>query len=154
MLLFGIRFASLFLTALLVGAIFGVWWGFDPAPLTASAFVEMQQNAIRAMNVPAPVLGFVCIFLTAALAFFTRTDTRSRNLLIAAAVLLITSGLITRFGNQPINAIVMTWNPTTPPSNWTELRDTWWSFHIMRTLAGMLALALSLLAALWRRPEA
>jgi len=47
-----IRFISLLLTSLLVGTMFGVWLGFNPAALTAPAHVEMQQNAIRAPNSP------------------------------------------------------------------------------------------------------
>jgi uncharacterized membrane protein len=147
MLTTSIRFMSLFLTSLLVGAMFGIWMGFNPAALSPMAFVEMQQNAIRALNVSFPALGFVCIVLTAVLAFLTKNDARGRYLLVAAVLGLIAAGLITRFGNQPINAVVMTWSPQAPASNWTELRDTWWHLHVYRTIAAIAALALALLAA-------
>ena len=143
-----IRFVSLLLTSLVVGTMFGVWLGFNPAALSATAYVEMQQNAIRALNVSLPVLGFVCILLTATLSGLTNNDKRGRYLLVAAVICLATAGLITRFGNQPINAVVMTWSPHSPPANWTELRDTWWHWHVLRTLAGVVALSLALLAAL------
>ena len=78
----------------------------------------------------------------------TKNDRRARYLLLAAAVLLIAAGAITRFANQPINAVVMTWTPQAPAANWTELRDTWWRWHIARTVAAIAALALALLAAL------
>jgi uncharacterized membrane protein len=146
-----IRFASLFLTSLLVGAMFGIWLGFDPSALTATAYVEMQQNAIRALNTSFPALGLVCILLTAALAALTRNDRRGRYLLVAAVICLATAGLVTRFGNQPINAVVMTWSAEAPAANWTQLRDTWWHWHILRTVAGVGALALALLAALGDR---
>ena len=142
-----IRFVSLLLTSLLVGTVFGIWLGFNPAALTATAYVEMQQNAIRALNVSLPVLGLVCILLTTALAVLTKDDKRARYLLVAAAICLAAAGLITRFANQPINAIVMTWSPQAPAANWTELRDTWWHWHVLRTIAAIAALALALLAA-------
>ena len=142
-----IRFVSLLLTSLLVGTMFGVWLGFNPAALSAAAYVEMQQNAIRALNVSLPVLGLVCILLTATLAVLTKDDTRGRYLLVAAVICLATAGLITRFGNQPINAVVMTWGPQAPAANWTELRDAWWQWHVLRTVAGVVALSLALLAA-------
>jgi hypothetical protein len=41
---------------------FGVWLGFNPAALTGAAYVEMQQNAIRALNTSMPALGAVCIW--------------------------------------------------------------------------------------------
>lgn len=142
-----LRFISLLLTSLLVGTMFGIWLGFNPAALTASAYVEVQQNAIRALNVAMPVLGLVCILLTAALAVLTKNDKRGRYLLVASIICLVAAGLVTRFGNQPINAVVMTWSPRAPAANWMELRDTWWNWHILRTVAGAGALALALLAA-------
>lgn len=142
-----IRFIGLLLTSLLVGTMFGIWLGFNPAALSATAYVEMQQNAIRALNVPLPALGVVCIVFNVALAVLVRRDRRSRYLLIAAALCLMAAGLITRLGNQPINAVVMTWSAQAPATNWTELRDTWWHLHSLRTVAGVAALALVLLAA-------
>ena len=145
-----LRFVSLLLTSLLVGTMFGVWLGFNPTALTATAYVEMQQNAIRALNVSLPVLGATCILLTAILAVLTK-DRASRVLLVAAVICLIAAGLITRFGNQPINAIVMTWSAQAPASNWTELRDAWWRLHILRTVAGVSALVSALLACMLAR---
>lgn len=142
-----LRFISLLLTSLLVGTMFGIWLGFNPAALTATAYAEMQQNAIRALNVSLPILGLICIVLTAALAVLTKDDQRSRYLLVAATTCLIAAGFITRLENQPINAIVITWNPQAPAANWAELRDIWWHWHVLRTVAGLAALVLALLAA-------
>ena len=148
MVVSSIRFTSLLLTSLLVGAMFGIWLGFNPSALTATAYVEMQQSAIRALNISLPALGLGCILFTGTLAVLTKNDKRGRYLLVAAATCLAMAGLITRFGNQPINAVVMTWSPAAPAANWTELRDTWWHWHILRTVAGVGALVLALLAAL------
>lgn len=147
-MLTSIRFISLLFTALLVGTMFGIWLGFDPAALSPQAYVEMQQNAIRALNVWLPILGMACIAFTAALAMLTKRDKRTRNLLIVAVLCLSVAGLITRFANQPINAVITSWNAHAPPPNWAKLRDTWWYWHVLRTIAGLAALALALLAAL------
>jgi uncharacterized membrane protein len=154
MLIITVRFLSLLLTALLVGAMFGIWLGYNPTALSASAFVEMQQNAIRALNVPFPVLGFACIALTATLAALTKTDKRARWLLIIAALCLAAAGLITRFANQPINAVVMSWSAQAPASNWAELRDTWWYWHTLRTAVAVSGFALALFAAVGRPTDA
>ncbi len=145
-----LRFISLLLTSLLVGTMFGVWLGYNPAALSAMAYVEMQQNAIRALNVPLPVLGAVCIVLTAILAVVTR-DRSGRSLLVAAVICLVAAGVITRFANQPINAVVMTWSVQAPAPDWAALRDTWWRWHVVRTVAGIAALALALLACIRAR---
>lgn len=143
-----IRFVLLLTLALLVGTMFGVWVGFDPASLSATAYVEQQQNAIRALNTLLPVMGAACIVLVAVLAFTSRDDARGRYLLVAAIACLVTAAVVTRFQNQPINAIVMTWSPQAPPANWMELRDHWWKWHIVRTAAAIAGLALVLVAVL------
>ena len=94
------------------------------------------------------VLVLLCIILTVALAVLTKHDQRTRYLLVAAVFCLAAAGFITRFANQPINAVVITWSPQAPAANWAELRDTWWFWHVLRTIAGVAALALALLAAL------
>jgi uncharacterized membrane protein len=136
------RFASIFFAALVAGGMFVIWVGYDPATLSPSTYVEQQQNTIRALNVFMPVLGALAILLTLTSAVLQRKDRKAFVLLIAAAAFLIVSGLVTRFGNQPINAIVMTWDLARPAANWTELRDQWWGFHKLRTLSGLIALAL------------
>jgi hypothetical protein len=76
---------------------------------------------------------------------------RGRYLLAGAVVCLLTAAWVTRFGNQPINAIVMTWNPQSPPAEWAQLRDTWWRWHTVRASAGIVGLGLTLLAVLGAR---
>lgn len=143
-----IRFVLLLLLALLVGTTFGIWVGFNPASLSASAYVEQQQNAIRSLNTLLPAMGAVCILLTVALAFMSKSDSRGRYLLFAAAVFMIVAAMVTRFANQPINAVVMTWSAQAPAANWAQLRDEWWQWHIIRSLASIAALALTVLAVL------
>jgi uncharacterized membrane protein len=148
-----LRFGLLLVLSLLVGTMFGIYVGFNPAPLSSIAFVEQQQNAIRGLNVLLPSMGAACIVLTLTLAALSKGDARSRSLLVIAAVLLIAAGLITRFGNQPINAIVMTWAPEAPAANWEQLRDDWWRLHIIRTSSAVAALIFVLLAVLTTKPS-
>ena len=145
------RFVLLLLLSLLVGTMFGTWVGYNPAGLAATSYVEQQQNAIRAFNTLLPVIGAACILLTAGLAFRAGTDVRVRYLHIAAAACMGVAAVVTRFGNQPINAVVMTLSAQAPAANWTALRDTWWQWHIVRSVAGIVALALTFLAVLASR---
>lgn len=143
-----IRFTDLLIMALLVGTMFGIWIGFNPAHLTASTYVEQQQQSIRKFNTLLPILGAVCILLTIGLAVLARERTGVFYLLVAAIVLMIIAGLVTRSGNQPINSEVMKWSIQAPPANWTVLRDQWWRWHVVRTLAGISALSLLIIAIL------
>ena len=149
-----IRFADLLLVGLLVGAMFGIWIGFNPAGLSPATYVEQQQHTIRALNTLMPLLGAVCIGLTIVLAFLTKDSGRTRYLLAAVVICLLVAGAVTRFENQPINSVVMTWTPQAPPANWMELRDQWWQWHIVRTVAGIAALCALILAVLSGRNPA
>jgi uncharacterized membrane protein len=144
----GICFLLLVLLALLVGTMFGIWVGFNPATFSAGAYVEQQQNAIRSLNTLLPFMGAICIVLIITLAVLSKATPHSRYLLVGATVLMLVAALVTRFGNQPINANVMEWSAQSPPTNWAELRDQWWQWHIVRTVAGIGALILTVLAIL------
>ncbi|MEX0960901.1 MAG: DUF1772 domain-containing protein [Burkholderiales bacterium] len=143
-----VRFVLVLILALLVGSMFGILVGYNPASLSASAYVEQHQNAVRSLNTLFPLMGAACIALTVFLAFASRTDRRSLMLLVVAALLMLVAALVTRLGNQPINAIVMTWSAQAPAANWAQLRDQWWQWHIVRTIAAVAAFALVALAAL------
>jgi uncharacterized membrane protein len=147
------RFLLLFVLALLVGTMFGIWVGFDPSALSAAAYVEQQQNAIRSLNALLPAMGAACIVLAAILALLSKPNPRARVMLAAVVVLLVIAALVTRFGNQPINAIVMTWSAQSPPAQWVQLRDQWWHWHVVRSLAAMGALALAILSVLALPPQ-
>ena len=149
-----IRFANLFLAALVAGATFGVWLAFNPNGLDGPTYIALQQQGIRGMNVAMPVLGLMTLIATIATAILARDDRSQLALLIAAGVLFLAGGLITRFLNQPINAIVTTWSPAAPPSDWLMLRDAWWRWHIARTVLALAGLSLLIVAALMRGAKA
>ena len=130
------------MAGLIAGTIFGIWIGYNPKNLSAPAYVELQQMAIRSLNTLMPLLGLITIILTITSALLQKENQTVLITLLIAAVLLIAAGLVTRFGNQPINKIVMTWDKTSVPGNWTGLRDKWWSFHIVRSVATILAFCL------------
>lgn len=144
-----VRLVLLVVLGLLVGSMFGIWAGYDPAGLSASAFVEQHQNAVHGLNTLLPLMGATCIALTLVLALRSGKDQRTRYLLIVAALLMLVAALVTRFGNQPINAIVMTWSAQAPAANWTDLRDQWWQWHVVRTVAAVTAFVLVIITVLW-----
>jgi uncharacterized membrane protein len=146
-----VSLANLLVVSLLVGAMFGIWLGYNPVNFSPTAYLEQQQHAIRALNVTMPTLGKIGTLLTVASAVLARDDRLAFALLIAAVVCSLVAGLVTRFRNQPINAKVMTWSVQTMPTNWTTLRDDWWKWHITRTLAGIVGLSLLIVGTLVER---
>src|SRR5690242_20000907 len=101
-----IDFADVFVGALLVGAMFAVWLILNPSGLAPGVYIVLQQQAIRTLNRVMPMLGAVAILLTILASLLRRAETARSGLLAVAVICFIAAGLITRFLNQPINAIV------------------------------------------------
>ena len=139
MVIIVVRFVNVVMAGLIAGILLGVWLGFNPMTYSFLTYLEHQQGAIKALNVLMPAAGLVTIILTLVSAFLQKNNKVVFATLIAAAILLVASGLVTRFGNQPINKIVMTWHSTDAPSNWTELRDKWWTLHQIRAVSALIA---------------
>jgi hypothetical protein len=137
-----IRFLNIIVAALLAGISFGIWIGFNPLDLSPSTYIEQQQNTIRALNVLMISLVVFATIITIISAFLQKANKPVFITLFIAAVFFIVCILISRFGNQPINKIIMTWTTDSLPGNLSELRDKWWSFHIIRTIAELIALSL------------
>jgi len=137
-----IRFINIILTALLAGVSFGIWIGFNPMDLSSSTYIEQQQNMLHSLRILLVSLVFIATIVTIIAAFLQKKNKSIFISLLVAAVFLIACILITRFGNKPIDDMVLNWTSGSLPSNWVELRDKWWSFHIMRTIAEVIALLL------------
>lgn len=129
---------------------FAIWYGFNPNKLSYPDYVVHQQQLIHQLNVKLPALAAVAIILTIVSAILSRSDKKMLIMLVAAAVFLIIAGVVTRFLNQPINAQVMTWVADNPPSNWMELRETWWKWHIVRLVSGTIGFGFLILGFLQR----
>ena len=94
-------------------------------------------------------MGLTGIILTLLLAFLSRRKAGTFRLYVTALLAIAAAGLVTRFLNQPINSEIMGWTAGAMPDNWTELRDTWWQWHILRlvcAVAGTVLLVAAVLA--------
>ena len=137
-----VRFLNIIVAALLAGVSLGIWIGFNPSGLSPSAFIEQQQNMLQSLRTLMVSFVIIATLITILSAYLQKHDKSAFISLIIAAVFFIACILITRFGNKPIDDKVITWTKDTIPDNWTELRDNWWSFHILRTIAEVIALIL------------
>lgn len=142
-------FLALLCAGLVAGTTFGIWQGYDPRALDAAAFVTVHQGSVHGLNVLLPALGFITIASLAISAWLARRARPALWLLLAALVCMAAGGVITRFINQPINAEVMNWTAASVPQNWQALRETWWNWHIVRTLTTLAGFALLIATVLW-----
>ncbi|MEP7267599.1 MAG: DUF1772 domain-containing protein [Saprospiraceae bacterium] len=136
------RFANLILAALLAGTSFGIWVGFNPANYTPSTYIEQQQNLVRSLNTIMVSLVILATIITLVSAFLQRRNKTAFIALLFAAAFFASCIFISRFGNLPIQNEMLSWNAISLPDNWRMLRDKWWSFHVIRTIAELLALVL------------
>ena len=137
-----IRYLNIILAALLAGTSFGIWIGFNPMDLSPSTYIEQQQNMLQSLRTLMVSLVVIATLITMLSAYLQKHDKPTFISLIIAGVFFIACILITLFGNKPIDDIVITWTKEAIPNNWLDLRDNWWSFHILRTLAEIIALLL------------
>ena len=137
-----IRFLNVILAAILAGTSFGIWIGFNPLNLSSSTYIEQQQNTIRSLNLLMIALVVSATLIAILSAFLQKSNKPVFVTLLFAVVFFVACIFISRFGNQPINKIIMTWTTNSFPENWSILRNKWWSFHIMRTIAELIALFL------------
>jgi uncharacterized membrane protein len=137
-----VRFLNIIVAGLLAGVSFGIWIGFNPSGLSPSTFIEQQQNMLQSLRTLMVSLVVLATIITILSAYLQKHDKSAFIPLILAAVFFIACILITRFGNKPIDDMVIIWTKDALPDNWTELRDNWWSFHILRTIAEIIALFL------------
>lgn len=133
--------AGLALVGLLAGSLFGIWFGYDFTRYSPAAYLEVHQHAVGGLNDLLPFMGLAAIAVTATLAWRSRRRPSVMWSYVAAAICIAVGGIVTRFGNQPINAEVMGWTADALPSGWDGLRHTWWFWHGVRLAATALAFA-------------
>ena len=137
-----VRFLNIIVAAILAGVSFGIWIGFNPSGLSPSTFIEQQQNMLQSLRTLMVSLVVIATLITILSAFLQKHDKSTLIFLIIAAGFFIACILITLLGNKPIDDKVITWTKDVLPNNWTELRDNWRSYHILRTIAEIIALLL------------
>ena len=144
---------AILLIALIAGSTFGIWQGYNPTLYSQDTFLEVHRGAVHGLNTLLPLMGLATMILTLVLTLRSDRQTALRGLYWSTLALLVLAGLITRFANQPINAVVIAWTAVTVPDNWTEIRDSWWFWHTVRTLVSIAALAGLVTASLAARNE-
>jgi uncharacterized membrane protein len=97
---------------------------------------------VASLQIPMIALVILATIVILITAYIQRQNKPVRVSLIIAALFLISCMVITRFGNLPIDNMVMSWTEDTMPANWMELRDRWLSFHRMRTIVELIAFSL------------
>ena len=145
-----VQLVGILLVALVVGIYWGPWIALTRsiARLDVEIFLPvvsmLNANLAGLMTVLVPVallgqVGLLIVDFGRALSF---------TLAAIAFVLFLVTVVVTVLTEVPIVKQIVTWQTETVPGNWRELRDRWASFHLLRVLPGLAALALYVAAAI------
>ena len=74
-------------------------------------------------------------------------------LTLVSFALVITALLVTVLVEVPIDNQIKIWTVNSLPDDWSQIRDRWEIFHLLRTMASVGGLALMLAAALFSRRD-
>ncbi len=119
---------------------------------SAQFYTQLKQLWIHVLTVPAPLLGALGLaaMIVQGGLLFSR-GARIAFALIAAAVLLnVAALLLTKFGHFPINAQILTWDPASPPANWSIVRERWSALHAARTACTVVSFTLLMVSDIFR----
>lgn len=131
-----------FVAVVMAGLIAGLMWGtgmdqYTHRLLLSSAWVTEHQvmDALFRRVMPPVWNGSVLMLIGAAV--LSRGS--SRWYFSVAAMLLIVSLVVTVRVEVPMNRRIALWDAAAPPADWSEVRDRWLSFHLARTVCGVVA---------------
>jgi len=110
--------------------------------ISGTTFIEMHRPVDLAMRNIGPIIFTIIlsIYVLLAILFFIEKSKIKAFLIIAAILLLLANTFVALQGNRPLNDLFLTWTPTTIPSNWSGLRDEWFSYHLYRNIFNALQL--------------
>ena len=148
MFIFIIRFFDILFSGLLAGIMICIWQTADYKPVLETTYLEIQQANMKTFSDKIPLLGLMTILLSLVSAFLQNHIMIIFIPLLLASLLLLVSGIITRYGNQPINKQVQRWSKDIIPGKWEFVRDKWFSYHIYRTVLSLLAFVLIIFSSL------
>jgi hypothetical protein len=143
---------SIVLSAAVAGMFLGPWVAlsrslkiFEPA-LFLAVVDRMNRNIAPVMTIlmPAALLSIVPVLF---ISYNGQPTTFYLNL--TGFALLIVALLVTVLVEVPIVKQIVQWTIATLPGNWQHLRDRWGAFHIIRIVAGGMALVLQVMGVLF-----
>jgi uncharacterized membrane protein len=147
-------FQNLFALLLLVGngLVTGVFFAVGVSVLPALAtmpagrYIETHRLLGKGYHPAMPVIVNATTLCAIGLAILT-PDTAARLLLSGTVAALIVVQAVSHLGNVPLNRGLWGVDPDRVPDDWDDPRPVWTSWHRLRTLAALIAMACSSVAA-------
>ena len=139
-----IPFAALFFLMLITGVFWGTWFTLTRSieAFSAEEFIHIGQVIIS--NVAMPMrfimpLGIILMFLS----LWPERNKKTTAYILGwiGCMLIVAVLLITLVVLVPIDNDIKEWTASTVPSDWTDIRNKWSSYHVMRTFTSLASFA-------------
>ncbi len=143
-------FIALLCAGIGTGGAYTTFFDFNPEDTKPAFWVAHLQHAVPRIGIPLFVVQPVALLATIASAVLARKDRRSFWFFVAAGIAFLVAGVVTRFGNVPINFQIATWATEALPANFLEVQQRWWTFHVVRCACLAVGLVSLILAVLTR----
>jgi hypothetical protein len=140
MLLKANQCVSLVLVSLVTGVFWGSWLGLSRSiqTFTPDTFLAIGQAMIGNLAPVMPILVTLAALSQLGLMFQLRSIRSSAFLpLLIAFVMFLIAIAVTLLVEVPIDNQIRTWTPTSLPADWTQIRDRWETFHVLRTFSAL-----------------
>jgi uncharacterized membrane protein len=151
------QFINILLSALVVGVFWGPWLGLSRsiASFPPETFLAIGQKMIANLAPVMPVLmPFAILSTLPGLFLMWRRRSAAFHLTLVGFLLFVTALVVTLVVEVPIDNTIKAWTVASLPPDWSQLRDRWETFHVIRTFASVTGLALILAGAVWQAPSA
>src|SRR5438270_11224335 len=116
-------FINLFCAGILAGVLFAIDYGVGRAVaaiLDVQSQIQVRQTLIRSLRMLVPTIFVLTISSGVAITFLDGVGP-GFGFRLAGLLAVINSFLLALIGTAPINEAVLTWQPSTPPTNWRAL---------------------------------
>jgi uncharacterized membrane protein len=135
-------------TGLLAGAFAYTFFAVLPTFYEVPLAVHLAYRAALMRHNGIYVQGLMALSIITPLwwSFTIRGSGSLRVLAVLASLCSLTSFLVTRFGNVPINQLIRNWPPSSPPPGYQDLLQRWTTFHNIRCTTAAAAFVLVVLA--------
>ena len=148
-----VHFLAVFTAGIITGGQYVVSFDYPATGMTASFYTEKMQYAIHHIGTPLFGMLIAATALNLIAAFLYRKDRRTCYLLAGAAMCFLIGALITKFGNIPLLDYIDTWSISSPPPDWLDVAQRWYSFHLVRFGVDIVGLFLAVLSTFTRRVD-
>jgi len=135
-----VEFIGLILASLVMGVFWGTWFTLTRSihNFSAAEFIHIGKTIINNVAIPMSIImPATLLFMLIAILLSRRVNRYSFYLYSISFLLMVIALIITVAVEVPIDNQIKTWTETSVPGNWESLRQTWDSFHTIRTFTSI-----------------